>query len=126
MLELLSIISRLRINAYLPKCIFLRYSFGFWGIVSKHLYAAYFQFIFSLWESFKKSNYRYIMTIFLILRLIFEANSELKWATWVLMHKKLSQKFSNFSALFSKIDIVFDRQKKVVVGPNRPFFKLFR
>ena len=36
---------RLRINAYLHKCILLRYIFGLWGMVLKHVYTACFQFI---------------------------------------------------------------------------------
>ena len=80
-------------NAYLHQCMTLRYIFCLWGLVLKRFYAAYFQFIGSLWKQMlNKFNYWHMITIFLILKLIFESNWELKWTLWVLRSKKLSQK----------------------------------
>ncbi len=92
-----------RINAYLHKCIILRHMFGLWRMVSKHVYTAFCQFILRLWRIFSKNvAYRRIITIFLILNLVFESNSELRKIRGpfgFLRQKKFKENFQNFQHL---------------------------
>ncbi len=114
-----------RVNAYFNKCHILRYISGLWGMILKHVYAAYLQFIGDLeWINLRKSSHRQKATNFKILKLIFWSKLSTKIDEFGSNALENSQmKFQKFSVLAPTLNEEFlIHNRKVIFGPNQPFF----